>query len=157
MTHRILVKTLVGSHMWGLQRPESDTDYRQVNLWDLRTALSPFTDSDRGEQELSGEDDVTHYNARRFLRLLYKGNPTMLELVFGPAVTADPVWDAEALWPVMDYDGLIASHPGFILSQIRQTERHEHRAGKSISSALLSIELLRGTLIREPVTRLSPI
>jgi uncharacterized protein len=77
----ILLEAISGSHAYGLNTPTSDTDIRgvfilpQAELYGLH-----YT-----EQVADAKNDVVFYELGRFIDLLIKNNPTMLELLAVPA------------------------------------------------------------------------
>lgn len=79
---KIIAKALGGSHAYGLNTPESDTDIRYVFL---NTEIDKIIGLARHEHEstnLDGSDDCFGFELRRFLSLLKKGNTQCLELLF---------------------------------------------------------------------------
>lgn len=88
----ILLEAISGSHAYGLSLPTSDTDIRGVfilpqdELYGLHYV----------EQVADEKNDVVFYELGRFVELLIKNNPTMLELLAIPAdciLHRDPVLD----------------------------------------------------------------
>ncbi len=77
----ILLEAISGSHAYGLNTPTSDTDIRGVFLLpqDRLYGLHPV------EQVADEKNDVVFYELGRFIDLLIKNNPTMLELLAVPA------------------------------------------------------------------------
>ena len=78
---KTICKMLGGSHSYGLQTPESDTDYRGVFL---NTDVATVIGLDRFEhQDLkSAQADCFYWELRHFLNLLRKGNSQGVELLF---------------------------------------------------------------------------
>ncbi len=99
----ILLEAISGSHAYGLNTPTSDTDIRgvfilpQEQLYGLHYV----------EQVADAKNDIVFYELGRFIDLLIKNNPTMLELL---AVPADCVVHRH---PIMDLVG-----PEMILSKL---------------------------------------
>lgn len=99
----ILLEALSGSHAYGLSLPTSDIDIRGVFILpqDVLYGLG-YT-----EQVADPKNDVVFYELGRYVELLAKNNPTMLELL---AVPADCVRHRD---PLMD---LIT--PAMVLSKL---------------------------------------
>lgn len=77
---KMLVKSLGGSTAFGLNTPESDTDYRGVfvNTDPAKIlGLEKFEHVDKKET-----DDECYYEVRKFFELLKNGNTGALELLF---------------------------------------------------------------------------
>lgn len=77
----ILAKVVGGSHMYGLNTPESDYDERYVFMHD---ELSRTIGLDRYEHqdERGGEQDKFGFELRHYLNLLRKTNTQVVELLF---------------------------------------------------------------------------
>jgi len=71
----MIYKTVVGSHAYGLNTPESDVDYKGIYMQDPNDLLC-F----RYKQQ-EGKDEV-YYEVRRFLQLASSANPTILEMLY---------------------------------------------------------------------------
>jgi predicted nucleotidyltransferase len=69
-----------GSHAYGTNLPTSDTDYAGVFVQDLDSILG----MSYVEQVNDDNNDIVIYELRRFLELLAKNNPTILELLNTP-------------------------------------------------------------------------
>ena len=79
---RYLIKTLGGSTAYGLNTPESDTDYRGVFM---NTEPAKILGLSRFDvvQKQETEDEV-YYEVRKFFELLKDGNTGALEILFTP-------------------------------------------------------------------------
>lgn len=78
-------KSIFGSHLYGVATPESDTDYR--GFWipsrdelDVVVLTTPKQSTDM----FPGEGDTVMYRLDEYLRLLSKGNGTLLEILYTP-------------------------------------------------------------------------
>ena len=69
-----------GSHAYGTNLPTSDTDYSGVFVQNLDSILG----MSYVEQINDDKNDIVIYELRRFLELLAKNNPTILELLNTP-------------------------------------------------------------------------
>jgi len=69
-----------GSHAYGTSLPTSDTDYSGVFVQNLDSILG----MSYVEQINDDKNDIVIYELRRFLELLAKNNPTILELLNTP-------------------------------------------------------------------------
>ncbi len=88
----ILLEAISGSHAYGLNTPTSDTDIRGVFVLpqDALYGLHYVP------QVADDKNDVVFYELGRFVELLIKNNPTVLELLAVPAdcvLHRDPVMD----------------------------------------------------------------
>ena len=73
----ILVRCISGSKAYGLDTPQSDTDIRGVFILPKNT----FYSTQYFEQISDIKNDITYYELRRFIELLSKNNPNILELL----------------------------------------------------------------------------
>ena len=81
-----------GSHAYGTNLPTSDTDYAGVFVQDIDSILG----MSYVEQINDDKNDIVIYELRRFLELLAKNNPTILELLNTPedcVVYKHPIFD----------------------------------------------------------------
>ena len=76
----ILLTALSGSHAYGLNTPQSDIDIRGVFLL-TQKKLYGFH---QVEQVSDDKNDVTYFELGRFIHLLTKNNPNILELLAVP-------------------------------------------------------------------------
>lgn len=76
----LLFECVSGSRAYGLATPESDTDIKGVFVWP-REMLYGFG----GPQQLNGpNNDEVYYELGRFVELLAKNNPNLLEMLAAP-------------------------------------------------------------------------
>jgi predicted nucleotidyltransferase len=88
----ILFEAVVGSRAYGLATASSDTDIRGVFYLPLEYHLGGQYIS----QVANASNDEVYYELGRFVELLSKSNPTVLELLASPAdciVYRDPIMD----------------------------------------------------------------
>ena len=90
--HHILLSVISGSHAYGLNTPQSDTDYRGVFYLPREKfySLNPI------DQVAEDQNDVVYYELGRFIDLLSKNNPNILELLYTPqdcVITRHPLLD----------------------------------------------------------------
>jgi uncharacterized protein len=76
----ILYECIVGSKAYGLSTPESDTDIKGVFI----APKNMFYSFSFDEQINNESNDITYYEISKFLNLLCKSNPTVLEMLFSP-------------------------------------------------------------------------
>lgn len=73
---------LGGSHLYGINGPNSDEDMRGVYITD---SLPSVFELERDENVTgAGEQDYAYFEAARFIQLLKKTNTNSLELLFAP-------------------------------------------------------------------------
>ncbi len=78
--HLLLLDSISGSKAYGLDNAQSDTDIRGVFV--LPQAV--FYGLDYTPQINNESNDITYYELRRFVELLTKNNPNILELLYVP-------------------------------------------------------------------------
>jgi hypothetical protein len=77
---QILLKCISGSKAYGLDLPTSDTDIKGV----FALPMQDFYSLDYVEQLSNETNDEVYYELKRFIELLYKNNPNILELLNTP-------------------------------------------------------------------------
>lgn len=90
---KIITQVVVGSRLHGLERPESDWDYRGIHINDLRDVLSPFK-TVKNTSWIEGDVDNTSYELADFCKSAIHGNATILEVFFSnKIITTSPLAD----------------------------------------------------------------
>lgn len=75
-----ILKAIVGSKAYGTDTPESDIDLKGIYI---QHPLEVLSYNEYVPQELP-DKDTTYWEVGRFVELLCKSNPTVLELLFSP-------------------------------------------------------------------------
>lgn len=91
-TH-LLLKCISGSRAYGLATPSSDTDIKGVFVLPKKQ----FYGLEYTEQLNNETNDIVYYELKRFIDLLTKNNPNILELLATPqdcVLFRNPVMDA---------------------------------------------------------------
>jgi predicted nucleotidyltransferase len=78
---KTLTKVVVGSRLHGLERLDSDWDYRGIHISPLKHVLSPFSKI-KNTTWIEGDEDNTSYELVDFCKNATKGNATILEVFF---------------------------------------------------------------------------
>lgn len=76
----LLLKCISGSRAYGLHTPQSDTDYKGIFM-SPKSLFFGFSPIDQVNNE---SNDIVFYEWRKFMDLLLKNNPTILELLATP-------------------------------------------------------------------------
>jgi uncharacterized protein len=76
----LVLEVISGSHAYGLATPESDTDIKGVFV----QPTASFFGLERITQLNNETNDTVLYELGRFVELLAKGNPNLLEMLFTP-------------------------------------------------------------------------
>lgn len=157
---KTILKTLVGSKAHGLDRPDSDTDFRFVWLYPTSEILSlGFHGKGVAWEEGKGEDkakiqDNTGHELLQFLQLACHSNPSVLETLVGPTIESTPEGEElKALFPyVWSSNDIFNACLGYSHNQRKKfiedkDERPWKYAVAQIRTLLLGIELLKfGTM-----------
>ncbi len=77
---KIIFKCIVGSQAYGTNTPESDIDIKGVYIQDKSDVIG----FNKYKPQIEINKDEVYFEIGRFLELLQKGNPTMMELIFSP-------------------------------------------------------------------------
>jgi predicted nucleotidyltransferase len=131
----ILCELIAGSRLYGLNTPDSDTDYRGIFCHTHPHYLSGFEKVESIVQ--TKEIDSCHYEVMRYLQLLRKSNTQVLEIVFAPnesftVMTDDFALIREHRYRFIDTNQLKNSLKGYVYSELRLAtgERSGQLGGK---------------------------
>ncbi len=84
---KILLAVETGSRAWGFPSPDSDYDIRMIYVHPQDWYLSLTEKKDSIEMMLENNDlDITGWDLRKVLRLLWKSNPPLLERIQSPII-----------------------------------------------------------------------
>jgi predicted nucleotidyltransferase len=84
---KILLACETGSRAWGFPSPDSDFDVRIIYKHDKDWYLSLTEEKDTIEYFLlNNEIDISGWDLRKSLRLLWKSNPPLLERIQSPII-----------------------------------------------------------------------
>ena len=104
MERRVLARFRVGSHLYGLQRPESDLDFQGIfmptpedMLGLVRLDNIDESTKSASEDRRNTKDDVDDksYSLNRYVELLIKNNPNIVEVLFATpenVIVSSPEW-----------------------------------------------------------------
>ena len=114
----LLLEAVTGSRAYGTDTPESDTDLRGVFILPRRL----FFGNDRTEQVSDAKNDQSYFEIGRFIELLAKSNPNILELLF---VEGDCVRYRDAILDRIRPELVLskqceATFAGYAMTQIRK-------------------------------------
>lgn len=116
----LLFECISGSKAYGLDLPTSDTDIKGVFV--LPQQL--YYGLDYIQQISDAKNDVVYYELGRFVELLYKNNPNILEMLHSPSdciLHKDPLFDL--LQPAIFLSKLCKdSFAGYAMSQIKKAQ-----------------------------------
>ncbi len=77
-TPRLIYETLHGSRAYGLERPDSDHDYKGVVVG----PAAWYHGFIGGPEQIEHSPDHVHFEVRKFVRLAAAANPTLLETLY---------------------------------------------------------------------------
>jgi hypothetical protein len=132
---KLICQLIGGSNLYGLNTPESDTDFRGLLVAQNKKYITGFETIESIVQ--TGEVDATYYEIGRYLKLLRKSNTQVLEILFAPEkafIYKHPIFDfiVENRYKLFDTDVLKNSLKGYVFSEIRLAtgERSGQLGGK---------------------------
>ena len=83
---RILYAVESGSRAWGFASPDSDYDVRFIYIRNKEDYLKLNEPNDFIEWQLDEVFDISGWDIKKALQLLYKSNPTLFEWINSPIV-----------------------------------------------------------------------
>jgi predicted nucleotidyltransferase len=139
----LIFLTIAGSHMYGLNTPESDLDIRGVCLDPVESLLGLtgfeqhifnqpdnwFSHSYLKEYKLES-DDIQIYGLRKFVKLLLENNPNIVEMLFAPSLMDRGLWIGiwKDLINMREYilsDKIKHTFSGYAYSQLARIKGHK--------------------------------
>ncbi len=79
---RVLFKTIVGSNLYGLARPDSDIDYRGFGMPGVSEIIGLKRQEQDESKSIAKNTEGTIFSFNKYMWLLMKGNPTVFEIAF---------------------------------------------------------------------------
>ncbi len=118
----MLCKTLGGSRAYGLETPESDTDYRGVFINTDPAVILGLSRHDVVQKQET--DDVVYFEVRKFFELLKNGNTGALEILFNRKeqfLELDPAFEMvyENRFKFVDTDKMFKCLRGYMQGELR--------------------------------------
>lgn len=120
---KILCKYLGGSHLYGLNGPDSDIDERGVFMNTDPSYILGLNRFDEQRKIKDGED-IVYTELGHFMRLLEKSNSAALETLFAPierfsATTEEFSAIREKRWSLVDSEKLFKCLMGYMQGELR--------------------------------------
>jgi predicted nucleotidyltransferase len=85
---RVLVACESGSRAWGFASPDSDFDVRFIYCRSKQDYLRVFDQHDCIEQQITGDLDISGWDLKKTLRLIFKSNAVVFEWLQSPVIYA---------------------------------------------------------------------
>lgn len=144
----LIMKCVFGSHLYGLETPESDKDFKGIYLPDWRSILLGnyrkhySENTKKGSQSKNSKDDVDceYYSLPYFIQLACEGDTTALDMLHAENLIEDPtgVWDYLVKNRKLFYTKDMKSYVGYARRQV-------HKYGVK-GSRLQSLECVKATV-----------
>ena len=122
-TDWVIYETVVGSHAYGTNTPESDVDVRGVFVY----PEAVYVNLDEHEPQASdSKHDIVYYSLKKLFELLKTSNPNMIELLWMPekGITVK----SDGMQKIIDNRHLFISkeayqtHSGYAFAQIKKAK-----------------------------------
>lgn len=135
-----LFRATVGSRLYGIHTEDSDHDRRGVKISRLGDLLLR-ADVGKNISTKDAEGDLTLYELNHFVRLLMKGNPTILETLYSLSLEDESL--AGRLMPLLDSGEALSSLKGYITGALSLYEKHPDtkKAHKNMAGGLTYVWL----------------
>jgi predicted nucleotidyltransferase len=114
-----LYTALVGSRLHRLHTDESDYDYRQVFMRDLRYMVSPFNNREPVENP---DESAEKFDLIKFMKMAAGGNGTVLEVLYSDISTVHPYFAPvkNNLVKFLDSTKILHAHSGYANEQVKK-------------------------------------
>lgn len=157
MERRLLYKLRVGSHLYGLNRPESDEDYMGVfmptaddllGLKKVEEVDNSTKSSSEERRNTAGDVDDKSYSLHKFMHLLLQNNPNIVEVLF--ATPENILVDSPEFQELRENTGKLLSQrvfhtfTGYAFSQRKKLTVKSERY-HSLVSGVKALEMMFGT------------
>jgi predicted nucleotidyltransferase len=145
MAEKILFKTLVGSHMWGMNTPQSDRDIMVVFQQDTKEILSGYGIQTGKVHNMVVENgvecDYQYMEIGHLVNLLLKGNINAFWTVTSPCVVeSSPVLDDLRILANNNLSKMLnPSINGMAISQMNDEYKRPSMEGKGFRTALRTL------------------
>ena len=104
MNEKVIVKMIFGSHLYGTNTPDSDTDYKgiflptkeQIYLGKIPKSHNRNRKKSEGEKNNAGDVDVEIYSLHYFIKLACDGQTVAFDMLHAPSemiINSSPIWD----------------------------------------------------------------
>lgn len=147
MERKIIFRCRVGSHLYGLQRTESDEDYMSVFIPTSKDllGLNPVNEVDNSTKSSSadrrntaGDVDDKAYALPKFMHLLLGNNPNIVEVLFATSDVVE-VLEPEFQTLVDNYQKIVSqkvfhTFTGYAFSQKKKLTVKSERYGSLVES-----------------------
>ena len=143
-----ILQSIIGSTMHALNTPTSDIDTRTIVVSPLREMLDPFTDRKIRSHQTDGDDNVV-YELQSFLKLLAKGSPSVIDIVYSPYATATSQIGREFFInrnKFIDKTAAVRALSGYADTMLSNAEKGV-RPFKSLRSVVLTAEVVYTCLV----------
>jgi len=135
---KLVVKTIAGSHLYGVNVPESDQDFKGVVLPYYKDILlqKDFgskvlkTNADPNAKNTSADVDFEIHTLQRYLKLLMEGQTIALDMLFTPEqyiLDKSPIWDVIVQNKMKFLHKGMSSFVGYCQSQANKYSVKAHR------------------------------
>jgi predicted nucleotidyltransferase len=140
----VVFKSLIGSHIYGLNTAESDKDYfvafvaptSEVAGLEWQSSSNTWSNTKPGTQ-----DDETYYEIAHLFRQMLGGNPNVLEYIYSPLKSVNnmdlTIWLEENVNTIYGTQIVREKMIGFIIGKIRELEAFDKYNYKSVRTVLL--------------------
>ena len=142
--------TIVGSHMWDMQTPESDIDYFVAERFPTAALLMGYKPRESRFIQ-RGREDYTVHEIGKVIEMLLKGNVNFLFGVISPNVVETSKWHEQLRRLILEnpFKGVYHSIRGMAVHNYKKyletgRDTSERRANKILRVLRFGITLLRG-------------
>lgn len=125
LENSIIFECISGSHAYGLNTPESDTDYRGICIPPEDYFLGVYS-FDQHEQK---DPDRTIFNIKKFVNLAIENNPNILEFLYMPEdciIKTTEIWERFVKNRALFLSKKVKfTYAGYAYSQLRRIKSHK--------------------------------
>jgi len=132
----LIMTTVAGSWLYGLNTPESDVDYQGAFLADAEDfwEIGGVPTAYQTEHDVADDIDYTYHELQKFMGLLQKSNPHALDVVWSPVLIKYLSFPADLIVGAREQllsRRIVDTHLGYAKHTVRSAHENGVRVEKS--------------------------
>lgn len=159
---KTVVRMKFGSHLYGTNTPQSDTDYKGVHIPDAKDILLQRVKDEvvvggrqkaEGERNQSTDTDDKSYSLQKFLKLAAEGQTVAIDMLFAPI---EMIEERNFLWVYLQLNRnkLLTKKSAAFLGYCRQQADKYGIKGSRVLAAEVAEKFFSDLMLRAPLYRI---
>lgn len=160
-----VVRMKFGSHLYGTNTPNSDTDYKSVHIPDAKDILLGTVKEEvsvgarekvKGERNLPTDVDDKSYSLKKFLKLAAEGQTVAIDMLFAPE---EMILETSPTWQLLQENKmkLLTRKSASFISYCRDQADKYGIKGSRVTAAQAASQLFKALSLVNPKRRLGEV